>query len=150
MHTDSFRTQLGNGHIWPWIRPCEWSHTGVSSTYFKVHRFIINLIIIYFCCQASTIEKPVYLRPQFSSAKAIKQQKETMKPRSFQFTAEDLYNYLHHKNGNVETINLEESKSKKMEENGAGIENQSSCKLRFVHEMFIYLFVCVIYRGLTI
>ena len=96
--------------------------------------------------QASTVEKPLYPRPQFSSFKA-KQQKEVMKPRGFAFTVEDLYNYLHQKSGNVETVNLEEAKSKKLEENGAGMEKQSSCKLIsfVVICLFVCLFVCLLF-----
>lgn len=78
--------------------------------------------------QASTVEKAAYLRPQFNSVKA-KQQKEAVKPRFFTFTEEDLYDYLHQKSGKVETINLEEFRSKKLEENGVRTEKQSSCKL---------------------
>lgn len=91
--------------------------------------------------QASTIEKATaYLRPQFNSVKA-KQQKDAMKPRIFTFTAEDLHDYLHQKSGKVETINLEESRSKKLEENGMAVKKQSSCK--FISICFKFLFACL-------
>ncbi|XP_078367856.1 putative histone-lysine N-methyltransferase PRDM6 isoform X3 [Oculina patagonica] len=78
---------------------------------------------------ASTIEKATYVRPQFNSVKA-KQQKEAMKTRIFTFTEEDLYNCLHQKSGKVETINLEEPRSRKLEENGVGSQKQSSfCRI---------------------
>ena len=82
----------------------------------------------YFAMQASTVEKAAYLRPQFNPVKT-KQQKEEVKPSFFKFTEQDLYDYLHQKSGKVETINLEESRNRKLEENGAETEKQSSCKL---------------------
>lgn len=80
------------------------------------------------------------MRPQFNSVKA-KQQKEAMKSRIFTFTEEDLYNYLHQKSGKVETINLEESSCKKLEENGVGAQKQPSCKFISIYSQF--LFVCL-------
>nr|XP_058957783.1 putative histone-lysine N-methyltransferase PRDM6 isoform X1 [Pocillopora verrucosa] len=78
---------------------------------------------------ASTVEKTTLARPHLSTVKA-KQQKEAIKPRIFSFTAEDLYNYLHQKTGNVETINIEECKNKKLEENGTGMDKPSSfCRI---------------------
>ena len=77
--------------------------------------------------QASTVEKATYLRPQFNPVKT-KQQKETVQPSFYKFTEKDLYDYLHQKSGKVETINLEESRNRKLEENGVETEKQSSCK----------------------
>ena len=80
--------------------------------------------------QASTVEKAAaFPRPQLSTVKEKRPKEAIIKPRGFAFTAEDLYNYLHQKTGNVETINIEESKSKKLEENGSGMEKPSSCRL---------------------
>lgn len=93
--------------------------------------------------QASTIDKAAYLRPQFNSVKA-KQQKEATKPRIFNFTEEDLYDYLHQKTGKVETINLEESRNKKLEETGVQAQKQSSCEFITFSSKFLFvcLFVC--------
>lgn len=81
--------------------------------------------------QASTVEKAAaFPRPQLSTVKEKRPKEAIIKPRGFAFTAEDLYNYLHQKTGNVETINIEESKSKKLEENGSGMEKPSSfCRI---------------------
>jgi len=77
---------------------------------------------------ASTIEKPS-ARSQFDTSVKAQSQKEAMRPRYFAFTAEDLYNCLHKKSGNAEPVNLEESRSKKLAENGTAKETRSSfCK----------------------
>ena len=95
--------------------------------------------------QASSIEKAPSLRPQFNSVKA-KPQKEAIKPRYFAFTAEDLYNCLHQKSGTVEPINLEESRSKKMDENSGGKETRPSCKLTYLSYLFFCLFIPICCR----
>lgn len=81
--------------------------------------------------QASTVEKATYLRPQLNPVQT-KQKREAVKPSFFKFTEQDLYDYLHQKSGKVETINVEESRNRKLEESGAGTEKQSSCKLTWI------------------
>lgn len=94
---------------------------------------------VFLTMQASTVEKTTLARPHLSTVKA-KQQKEAIKPRIFSFTVEDLYNYLHQKTGNVETINIEECKNKKLEENGTGMDKPSSCRLMlFCPDMIVCL-----------
>lgn len=95
-----------------------------------------------FAMQSSTVEKAAYLRPQFNPVKT-KQQKEAVKPSFFKFTEQDLYDYLHQKSGKVETINLEESRNRKLEDNGAGTEKQSSCKLICICSKVLSFFVCL-------
>ena len=88
--------------------------------------------------QASTIAKPP-LRPQLNSfVKAQPQREAAMKSsRYYTFTAEDLYNCLHQKSGNVEVINLEDSRPKKMTENGTDREMRPSCKLEILYCLFV-------------
>lgn len=91
--------------------------------------------------QASTIAKPS-LRPQLNSfVKAQPQREAAMKSRYYPFTAEDLYNCLHQKSGNVEVINLEQSRPKKMTENGTDKEMRPSCKLDILYCLFAYRLV---------
>ena len=98
--------------------------------------------VFCFAMQASTVEKAAYLRPQFNPIKTKQQKEQAVKPSFFKFTEKDLYDYLHQKNGKVETINLEESRNRKLEENGAGTDKQSSCKLICLCSK-VFFFVCL-------
>jgi len=75
---------------------------------------------------ASTVEKAAYLRPQFNPVKTKQPREQAVKPSFFKFTEQDLYDYLHQKNGKVETIKLEETRNRKLEDSGAEKDKQSS------------------------
>lgn len=77
--------------------------------------------------QASTIETQAPSRPSFISSK-VKPQSEGKNPRYFAFTEKDLYNCLHQKSGNVEPIDSEEARGKKLEDNSLRKDTRSSCK----------------------
>lgn len=93
--------------------------------------------------QASTVEKAAYLRPQFNPIKTKQPREQAVKPSFFKFSEQDLYDYLHQKNGKVETINLEETRNRKLEDSGAEKDKQSSCKFICLCSKAFLLFVCL-------
>ena len=99
--------------------------------------------------QASTVEKAAYLRPQFNPIKTKQPREQAVKPSFFKFTEQDLYDYLHQKNGKVETINLEETRNRKLEDSGAEKDKQSSCKFICLCSKAFLLFVCLFYLRLV-
>ncbi|KAM7439336.1 putative histone-lysine N-methyltransferase prdm6 [Porites harrisoni] len=74
---------------------------------------------------ASTIETQAPSRPSFISSK-VKPQSDGKHPRYFAFTEKDLYNCLHQKSGNVEPIDSEEARGKKLEDNSLRKDTRSS------------------------